>query len=844
MLQRHDYKPLVAVCEECHKLGARQVVHNGPPTGRGDDPAQPRSARKLCHGCAESSKDSHPYALRQPLPYRPLKLGDWHAAVEAEQEARRREESFAQHKRAALDKLEGGAATRIQRVWRGCWSRRAHAGLVAARKAWLRQRRVDDEVRAQVGYRVAKVFGVAKELVSDTTVEKVLKRYPAWRADFITDVVHGDWAECLEMAQEQDAHVALQRHGGRAFLSPFSGASEAWQLAAATAQLGVAARAQAAKRREADAATAAYRYARSAPAVTESERASLQQEMRGAKAEQESATARVARAQAKVDGARQLAVARRGPRRLAARAALVQRQGWATDQPVAAAHSSVFLAPIEAPRAPGQSRPQKSPSLQPGQYVKLAGSAAVFRVVANYGNPSSRQAVYQKCVAAWVRFAGKLEGLDADAIAARTPSRRFPDAMAACIKVDRCWTHPDAQPVAVYVLPRLPPPARLAYAAVRTAKASPPAQAAVAAWETCLAAVARQLAASAHLFDEEAAMHGRLQRYAASTWRRKESVRHLRSRLGPPANYVSTYSEVSSLGATLKRIARKGQARAAQERKEKAERKRQATDPLQKFIDSPYQLEVVVAWQDSGKESETPEPVVLGFFMVDMEIPLGLARTLLGRYLWPELNSKGGRNFLFQLSAKDQDSVEIGKEATTKVGAVALQKLNPLTKRVEYTLVLRPDPEVKGVATIEPWNWDDRVANLTTRKSQPPDDGDEPENVRFQRVRAQTARHMGEVRKLLGLQEPAESAEPEEKPARDEPPAALSGGAAADEGQWQSATDDEGGTYWYNDVETTYADPNKRDVGAEPLWVESRDDNGDMCFYNTKTGQTTYEEPY
>jgi hypothetical protein len=39
--------------------------------------------------------------------------------------------------------------------------------------------------------------------------------------------------------------------------------------------------------------------------------------------------------------------------------------------------------------------------------------------------------------------------------------------------------------------------------------------------------------------------------------------------------------------------------------------------------------------------------------MVDTEIPCSLARTLLGRYLWPELNNKAGHNFTYQLDREN-----------------------------------------------------------------------------------------------------------------------------------------------------------------------------------------------
>ena len=840
MLQRHDYKALVDFCEDCGKLAARQVVYIGPPTGEGENPDQP-SGVKLCHLCTENTKDSHPYAFREPLPYRPLKLGEWYAKADADRVARRIEEEFERRKQEAARKVEDDAATAIQRVWRGCLSRKSNEEFVELLKAWLRQRQVDNKVRAKLPYRVKNVFGFAPELESDTIMEKVLKRYPIWCADMITDVVHGEWTECYEMVQEQDAHRRANNKSPGLFAS-LGSAAEAWHLATANAQLQVAARNEVAKHREADAATAAYRNARSTLGVTESEKEDLQQEMREAKAEHESAKSRLAAAQSKVDKARATRVARRGPKRLAERVATVRKQGRAMDVKVSATHASFFLAPSsgadKAQDADQQARNAPKPlSVQPGQRVKLQGSQAVYCVVENNKDPPALTALYQKRVGGWVKFAGKMEGLDAEAVAARTPTWTVTEEQAASIKVDRCWTHPDAKQVTISVLPRLPLHEFLAFIVTRNIKAAGPVQAAVKAWERRLAGLAARLASASNLFDEEAPMHDRLLRYAAQLQQRQESVRHLQTKITLPGSYVSMYSEVISLRNTIHRILHKGQAQAREKRKEQVKLKQLATDPMQKFIDSPHQLEVAVAWQaiNSTEGGENPDPEPLGFMMVDTEIPCSLARTLLGRYLWPELNNKAGHNFTYQLDR--ENALDIMKEADTKVDSVLQQKLDPTTKRVEYTLVLRPDPGVKGVATIEPWNWDDKLANLTNRKPANPDDDDESDEVRFKRVRAQMARHMVETRKLLGLKEPEATASDSEALAATEEAA-----AEADPGEWKSALDEDGVKYWCNNLETTYDDPVHQN-GAEPLWTMSQDENGDPCYYNTKTGETTYEDP-
>lgn len=47
-------------------------------------------------------------------------------------------------------------------------------------------------------------WGLAPELSSDSTKERVLKRFPHWARALVTDCVDGDWATSLAMILEKE----------------------------------------------------------------------------------------------------------------------------------------------------------------------------------------------------------------------------------------------------------------------------------------------------------------------------------------------------------------------------------------------------------------------------------------------------------------------------------------------------------------------------------------------------------------------------------------------------------------------------------------------------------------
>ena len=734
MLQRHEYRPLVAVCEECGKRGARQVVHDNLP-----DKAP---IRTLCNSCTALARPLAPRAKREPFPYHPFKIDLLMAAKAAEKERLEREEAFNLRKREARAALETKSATTIQRWLRGSWSRGANADFVAERKLWLQKRKVDDVKRRAAAYRLLLAMGIAPELESDTVFEKVLKRFPARNKDFIIDVVNGEWQRCYQLILDQDAHHKT----AKASLSVVSQAIDSWKLSGAHATLSLKESVLAAKKRDADKAQLEYRNARSAVGKSEDARNELQQAMRLAKKEYDAAVAACDQARAGYDELAAKSRMRSGPRGMPKRIREVRLNGWPIPMKVTAKRSKDFLLPTVS----GQQN-----LVKPGQYLRVEGSPAVYRVQDHPDKPGSMYMAYLGLTKRWVRLAAKLEGLDLTnpedlkLVEARIPKWVKDEAAAKAVLLDRAWTFNSAKELQVYRLPRLSPYWAAVTAVKRGAKASRPAQATVVGLMRLLGWVASKYRGAADLFDEEAHWHSRLIQYAEATEARQTAASHLLHQLEPRVGALSLVADAKSLQRTVVRIASKVKGNIEKRRAAVAEAKRKATDPLQPFLDSKHQLEIIVAWNDGTAEgAELP----LGFMKVDLDCPAGLGRQLLARYLWLELNERKGRNYFYQAEVKKEKvNLDVSQEQTTKLDGLVQQKLNTETRRVEYVLVLRPDTEAKEVDAIEPWDWEEEAkkqARPTTEAAGDEDEDDEPEEVRFKNVIAQKERHMEQLKRI------------------------------------------------------------------------------------------------
>jgi hypothetical protein len=365
MLQRHEYKPLVHVCEECGKRGARQIVHDNLP---GKEPT-----RKLCNGCTSLSRQVAPDALLEELVYRPFKIDEFLAEKQAEKERKEREALFNERKREAREKHEQQCVMKLQRLWRGYISRVNNAAFVAERREWLKQRLVDDHVRKTLGYAVKLFLGIARELESDTLFEKVLKRYPKWEKNFIIDIVHQEWQHCYDLITAQEKHQKRQ-----GLTSPKVHATELFQGLKLASNLKMKSIAEKAKKKSADKAQQAYRNARSEVGFSEERKAELQQAMRRAKKDYEHAMEQRQGVQTQYESLIRRRSSRWGPRGMPRRIHEIRKQGWAVPFKVETSYASALLDhPFD----------EMHPSIKSGDYVRVEGSAATYKILLNTGLP-------------------------------------------------------------------------------------------------------------------------------------------------------------------------------------------------------------------------------------------------------------------------------------------------------------------------------------------------------------------------------------------------------------------------------------------------------------------------
>lgn len=79
------------------------------------------------------------------------------------------------------------------------------------------------------------------------------------------------------------------------------------------------------------------------------------------------------------------------------------------------------------------------------------------------------------------------------------------------------------------------------------------------------------------------------------------------------------------------------------------------------------------------------EPQLLGHFDVDLNCPLDMAREFLRRAFWKELNERVGSAFDY---VQQGTAVLEQEEATMKLRDVTPQRLNSLSRELEYSLTL------------------------------------------------------------------------------------------------------------------------------------------------------------
>ncbi|CBN75312.1 conserved unknown protein [Ectocarpus siliculosus] len=274
-IRRHTFEPLVGMCHDCGDRAQAFQCFGCDTEG----------CLLLCKRCLEAR---HHYLLPDQLAehrieavgFRSLKL----KRLKEEQSSRARElwmkaESAATGKRSR-DKKMLAAAIKIQAVWRGYLARKRRRHLMDQHLLWKIQRHKDDQIRKKLTYKVARYFGKARLLKSDTNQEIVLKQYPRWWQSTIMDIVRPTfgWHEGAKMVREQEFFAKKTKRKGR------------WKVHAARLRLGgelIRLRMESRKQRKyerlRDKAVGVYQHARAKGGVSAAHKEELQQISRKAK---------------------------------------------------------------------------------------------------------------------------------------------------------------------------------------------------------------------------------------------------------------------------------------------------------------------------------------------------------------------------------------------------------------------------------------------------------------------------------------------------------------------------------------------------------------------------------
>ena len=123
--------------------------------------------------------------------------------LKEEEEKKKLQLEFEERKKRLQAILVEKSALLIQRYFRGMKGRRRGLIVMATRRQLRAQRIADERKRTALGYIIREFFGYAKELPSDTIMEKVIHRFPSWWKNLIIDCVDGDWEVALNMLEDQ-----------------------------------------------------------------------------------------------------------------------------------------------------------------------------------------------------------------------------------------------------------------------------------------------------------------------------------------------------------------------------------------------------------------------------------------------------------------------------------------------------------------------------------------------------------------------------------------------------------------------------------------------------------------
>ena len=111
---------------------------------------------------------------------------------------------------AKLPYLQHTSAIKIQKVYRGRYSRRKHKDFVAQRKLFMKARHEQDYIRNSSYHYLAELLGIAPNLATDTPYERILKKYPKYAHVVIAECLDHKWKLACEMEREQFEHEDRQ----------------------------------------------------------------------------------------------------------------------------------------------------------------------------------------------------------------------------------------------------------------------------------------------------------------------------------------------------------------------------------------------------------------------------------------------------------------------------------------------------------------------------------------------------------------------------------------------------------------------------------------------------------
>ncbi len=686
MLQKHFFDEVQTHCNVCKNYVALLMVQPG-----NEALCKPCYKNKFPWDKTFSQNNQNGFAV-SPFEHVPPAVTDYWIQVEADKRKAELEVEFKRRK-AEMDKiLRKKSALLIQKYFRGMKGRHRGAIIMASRRQQRLQRQKDELKRQALVYQFKLFLGIAPELPSDTTKEKVLKRFPSRWADLISDVVDGKWDEAFKMINEQEKFLKLNDEDIK--LGKKKKLRENMSVLSTLFFVANQKRTVRGLEKRKDKAQLAYRNARSDVGTSGERKEELKMQMRKAKHRHKKAAERLDGLVEQLKGKRDVIEKRKGPKKFDKHMTTVRKDGkriqwrkrdvsWTLKR-----YEDVVVSTNEDVDVFTKKMIVFGARLRLGDKEKHGMN--FYTVI----NPVKKLSLVEKLKD---RINSSLDPeRQRNIIQERKEAAENWNAKH--IRLNRQWMYnmlegEESSEAYLHVMPRELIMNRLRARASEFTRNNMLSQLVISRMFKTLGKTANFLEDISKKFDEDSDA-------ARKFKKRTLYLRKWQQKVLMMSNQQIMESEGSGGQAMTKMLDKVSEIIFVVKKEAKnvfvmltSRKKKQHVDPFGNWDKSEEKVDVVINWNTEEKD------VKLGIIQMDIDAPASIAREYCRRNLRMELNERCGENFMMMARG---EGLPLADEGSKRIGQLAPQKFNPKSREIEHTLLLCENKDENLVKAMIP----------------------------------------------------------------------------------------------------------------------------------------------